>query len=286
VQRGETKIGIFSNTHAFHLLESPDSKQLVVVGSFEKAYVIGLDEVKILKEFPMSLEHAPATFALADNGATLVRMDRSLAVTHYDLTTGKVKEQEKRPKVPEGLGVQGRVYLAPDGKTYATGDGKLRDFATHELRYEIKLDTKRRLQYRNGTYRPLFSDESKLVALNGSDGSVRIVDVESGKELRNIRFEEPERPRSSQERIISPLALSGNGRWLLVGGDQAYGDYQLFGVASGLEVRRFPGNPSAPFWNSFALSATGEVLVLPKLSNLELWDTAKAEPKPKPSAGK
>jgi WD40 repeat protein len=183
-----------------------------------------------------------------------------------------------------------RLALAPDGKSYAinTGQCVVRDAATHEVRYTLKPDGKHEYQYRNGPYPPLYSADGKLVALHGVDGTLRVVDVASGKEVRTLRLEEREPSRPGVVRVIAPLAFSPNGRWLLVSTEGMLSELILFGVASGLEVRRFPGKVVAPGYGNMAISPAGNLLAVPggSFDKVEIWDMEQGQVKLKAAPGK
>jgi len=277
VPRGEVAVGRPTNYHNFHFLERPDGQQVVIAGHFDKAYVVNLEDGKLLREFAISTEALPASYTLLDKGATLVQLDRNLNFRHYDVETGKRKEGLKLPAPPKDadLGIRANLTLAPDGKSYASNSGTcvLRDAATHEVRYTLKADDRARFNYRNGPYPPFYSADSRLVLLQGMDNSLRVVEVETGKEVRKLRLEgDPRRPGVVP--VIAPAAFAPNGQWVLATTDSVASELILFGVASGLEVRRFPGKVVGPTTRSLALSSRGNLLIAPggMFHQIEVWE--------------
>jgi WD40 repeat protein len=155
----------------------------------------------------------------------------------------------------------------------------LRDAATHALRYALKPDEKKRQFFRNGVYPPRYAADGKLVALHGSDGTLRVVETATGKELRSLALDERDPSRPTTRRVIAPVAFAPSGQWLLVTTEGQYGELLLHGVASGLEVRRFPARSIAPFTRSIAISPQN-LLVLPgQRDEVEIWDMATGERK-------
>ncbi len=292
VQRGEALVGRPTNDHGFRFLELPDGKRIVVAGAYEKASIVALEDGKILQEFAVSYDDYPVSFALVDGGATLARLDRRLRFRHYDLATGKEKTDLKLATPPKDaeVGGRGRLVLAPDARTYAVNEGTcvLRDAATHAVRYTLRPDGKRKFDYRNGPYRPLYSADSKRVLFHGTDGTLRVVETATGKELRTLRLEEHDPRRPGLVRVIAPVAFAPNGQWVLATTEGQFGELVLYGVASGLEVRRFPAKVVGPSTGSIALSSSGNLLVVPGkvFHHLEVWEMEKERIKPKTAAEK
>ncbi len=287
--RGEVAVGRPSNYHNFHFLERSDAKQVVIAGHFDRAHVVNLEDGKLLREFAVAADAFPASYTLLDRGATLVQLDRTLRFRHYDVETGKPKEGPRQSPPPKDaeIGVGARLALAPDGKSYAinTGACVLRDSATHEVRYSLKNDERGHFNYRNGPYPPYYSADSRLVLFQGMDNSLRVVDVATGKEVRVLRLAaDPSRPGVVP--IIAPATFAPSGQWVLATTDSVASELFLFGVASGLEVRRFPGKVVGPTTGSIALSSRGNLLIAPggmfhQIEVMEM-ETGKLRTKPAP----
>jgi len=294
--RGEAaQVGHPTNYHAFRFLEHPDGKRLVVAGAHVKATVLSLEDGKILHQIAVPYDNYPVSFALLDHGKTLARLDRTLNFRHYDVDSGKEKADVRNAAPPKGIEVDGggrsRLVLAPDAKTYAVNDGKcvLRDAATHEARYTLRPDGKRTYTYRNGPYRPYYSADGGRVLFHGTDGTLRVVDVATGKELQTLRMEEADPRRPGVRRVIAPVAFAPNGQWVLATTEDQFGELVLYGVASGLEVRRFPPKVVGPTTASIALSPSpGNLLVVPgpAFHQVEVWEMDQSRIRPKAPAGK
>jgi WD40 repeat protein len=289
--RGEVAVGRPTNYHNFHFLERPDGKQVVIAGHYDRAYVINLEDGKLVREFAVSTEAWPASYALADKGAALIQLDRGLHFRHYDVETGKRKEGVKLPAPPKDAETGGGAHLqlAPDGKSYAINGrtAVLRDAATHEARYTLKADDRAGANYRNGPYPPYYSADSRLVLFQGMDNSLRVVEVATGKEVRKLRLEaDPSRPGVVP--VIAPAAFAPNGQWVLATTDSTASELILFGVASGLEVRRFPGKVVGPSGRTIALSSRGNLLVAPggMFHQIEVWEMETGKLRAKAVPGK
>jgi len=291
--RGEVSIGIPSNNHGYQFLECPDGKRVIVAGNYEKAYVVNLADVKVLREIPQPREDFPVSYALRDGGKTLARLDRNIAFQHYDIETGKLQEGVKFPAPPKeaALTSDGRLVLAPDGKTYTTNDSthcELRDSETHEIRYTFKHGGEPIPLPRVSPYSPMYSADSQRMVVHNRDGSLRVVDVATGKEIRSIRLEPNQQPRLGRPSTIAPVAFAPNGQWILVTTEGMFSELLLIGVTSGLEVRRFPAKVVGPTTNTIALSAKGNLLVAPgsKFDLVEIWDMAQSQIQVKSPGGK
>jgi WD40 repeat protein len=288
--RGEVAVGHPTNLHNFHFLERTAEKQVVIAGHFEKAYVVGLEDGKLVRAFAVSTEAWPASYALADGGATLVQLDGNLAFRHYDVATGKVKEGLKLPTAPKDAdkGERTNLTLAPDGKSYAASGGTcvLRDAATHAVRYTF-TDARSRFLYRNGPYPPHYSADGRLVLFQCMDNSLRVIEVATGKEVRRLTLAWDAR-RPGVNPVIAPAAFAPGGQWVLATTDSTASELILFGVASGLEVRRFPGKVVGPSSRDVALSSCGNLLIAPggKFNEIEVWEMETGKPRTKPASEK
>jgi WD40 repeat protein len=289
--RGEVAVGHRTNIHQFRFLELPEGKEVVIAGHFEKAYVLDLGTGRLVRELPL-FSAWPAGYALADKGKTLVQLDGNLTYHHYDLATGRPKEGAKVPAPPknEDLGERANLTLAPNGNSYAANGGMcvLRDASTHEVRYKFQPeDRQNAFLYRNGPYRPYYSADSRLVLFQGMDNSLRVVEVATGKEVRTLRLERDPR-RAGGLPVIAPAGFAPNGQWVLATTDSAASELILYGVASGLEVRRFPGKVVGPSSWDIALSARGNLLVAPggMVHQIEIWDMEAGRLKAKSPAEK
>jgi WD40 repeat protein len=113
-----------------------------------------------------------------------------------------------------------------------------------------------------------FSPDGTLVLTNGIDGSARLWDVASGKEVRSFTH--------AGGRIA---AFSPDGRFILTGGPEPQA-VQLWDVATGASVRTFVGQAGVGV--SAALSGDGRHIVTASDSavagNVRLWDATTGTP--------
>lgn len=201
---------------------SPDGKQLAV-GMSRRVVLYDFASGTKLREFepPFDRHCFAAQAVFLDHDRLLVRWetrdDGSVALTEFDLNTGKV-EPRPFPTVP---GVRRSFTLSPDGKSLAlyTAQGLpeqdddwrkivLMDVATEQVRWSVD----------GGAIAPAFSANGKWLVVNGGlrEGEktaavARVLNVESGKLVRVLN---QTRRYTGTNAFVTGLAFSPDGKTL------------------------------------------------------------------------
>lgn len=266
----------------------PDDGQLVAAGTLGSAYVLDVTNGRVLREIKYPRPDTTQAFAVVDGGKTLLALDDALTLTRIDPRTGQAAEGPAPANRPPPPRHSGRPALAPDGKTLVIDAGgfRLLDSATRQPRWTLTPLPDRRPggQPGIGPPRPICSADSRVLAVQGPDATVRLVDVPSGRQLRILKSEDypatPSPGLGAGLKTLAPVALSPDGRWLAVMvGTVSYGDILVVGVASGLELRRFPQRMVVPFLLDYAFSPDGRLLATPGPNGrgVDLWDLESGE---------
>jgi RNA polymerase sigma factor (sigma-70 family) len=137
---------------------------------------------------------ASSALCFASDGKALISTGGEGKIRHWDPTTGK----EIHQPLPEQQRDDNRFYFdlfAPDGKTFVTvstaSNKSIRVWDTLQLRDVATGKVIRHFQY-TGSFACCSPDGKTLVSVDGKDGSIRLWEIASGKEIR--RFQEPLAP--------------------------------------------------------------------------------------------
>jgi WD40 repeat protein len=169
----------------------------------------------------------------APDGKLLATLGTEGRVLLYDVATGK--------EVPGGVAADGdrrvvwgdAVVFAPSGNLLATS-GSMREGDVWTGVLEVwRRDTGKRTLQLKGRARGIpafaFSPDGALLAWPAADGTLRLTDVATGKEVRT-----PGKPE--QTRYLAALAFSPDGKHLATRGHD--GAVRLWDVATGRPVRQ------------------------------------------------
>jgi WD40 repeat protein/serine/threonine protein kinase len=161
--------------------------------------------------------------------------------------------------------------LAGDHRVVTVGD-KMRWYAVwgSELKViGLQPPTERRFSGHQGAVTSMaFSPDAKRLISGGVDGTVRLWDIESGKEVM---------PRPGHTTAVQSVALSKDGRYVLTGGaDQTVRLWDLASSMPGREVRPFPGHVGAVV--SVHFLPNGRVLSGSADGTARIWDLENGKP--------
>ena len=220
-------------------------------------------------------------------------------IKFWDSATGR---ELRSIAVPE-KDREGRLTLSEDGKIYTTGGavnqpktGFLSGFTGmgdifRPLKIMDVASGRELMSYKTEVGSPyaayVLSPDSRLLAVRSAkfkDGmnqeSVRVFDTQSGREISNFKI-----PGAGGAHAMSPLAISGNGKWLAAQGEVDASlkvPVYVFDIVSKKLVRQFSTSSvfmpslsidSMSFVSSpFAFSPDAKVLALGGSSSIQLWE--------------
>jgi RNA polymerase sigma factor (sigma-70 family) len=204
---------------------------------------------------------AIGTMAVSADGKTAIvgtgtRFDGSTRV--FDLVSGRVLPT---PADNEATA----IAISPDGQTVVIKQDlrlTLRDFRTGQVLRSIVLVTK--MNPRSSEVDALaFTPDGKALATTSDGKDVHLIDLASGKTIRDFVHANPESALPSDFPQVLAVAFSPDGKWLASGG---YGndkeDYfaRLWDVETGKEVRRFMHGKKGYGVRCLAFSPDGKTL--------------------------
>jgi WD40 repeat protein len=253
-------VGSVGKGHVTTVAFAPDGKTLASGAWDETIRLWDVDSGKELRRLDGHADGMVATVTFSTDSKTLAsRGGNDGTVRLWEVATGKLLSViSKVQRVnPWRFNRDAALAFAPDGKTLAVGDAKVIQFldvATGKVRATWDAHP--------GCTCLAYSADGKLLASGGVDGndkhSLRIWDVESGKELRRCALVKDEPPIS--------IAFSPDGRSLaaVVEEDQM----TVFDVDTGKPARRLP-----QYWPSrLAYSPDGKTLAVAGGATIRLWD--------------
>jgi RNA polymerase sigma factor (sigma-70 family) len=236
---------------------APDGKTLASGGN----YLEGSDRVvwlwhapsgKVVRRF-VGHEHSVTAVAFSPDGKTLASGSRDETVRLWDVASGR-----QRLQLPGDRQLAWFVAFAPDGKTFASVGGTivLWDPNTGKERHRLHEDPSGQIQC------IAFSPDSKWLASGAQDGVIRLWDVATGQEVRQIE---------GRQGWVRAVAFSQDGKQLASGGQE--GTPRLWDVASGKELHAVEREPG--LGTDVAFSPDGKLLLAVSGNRaLRLWDVA------------
>jgi RNA polymerase sigma factor (sigma-70 family) len=141
----------------------------------------------------------------------------------------------------QGTSIEAAAF-SPDGQTLVTKQDfslLVRDAATGKVRRKIEL--KRAGSYSRNEWLA-FTPDGKAIAVTSQGGVIHLIDVESGKTIRDFSNDNPESGLGRNWTTVLGIAFSRDGKWMASGGfANDKGNYfaRLWEVKTGKELRRF-----------------------------------------------
>jgi RNA polymerase sigma factor (sigma-70 family) len=162
----------------------------------------------------------------------------------------------------EGTAIEAAA-ISPDGRTIVTKQDhslRVRDAATgKELR---KIELKRTNSYSRNEWLA-FTPDGKAIAATTQGNVIHLIDVESGKTIREFSNENPESSLGSSWATVLGIAFSADGKLLATGGftnDKGIYFARLWEVETGKELRRFMHTKTSYGIPSLAFSPDAKTL--------------------------
>jgi WD40 repeat protein len=242
-----------------------------------------LDTGKCGRRVPLKNAGPVQLRRLSDDGKVLMLGDFRNILHFIDPASGA--EQRTLNHAQCGP-IRGRPDLSRDGKILAAvhrASIALWDVPGSKLLHEFKEPSLSLAQWTPDGLIALTSDGKQLV-LPHADGSLHLVDVASGNEIRAFEMP-PSQPGTAPAHRFPRLALSPDGRYLAFGGPATTGT--LCETATGKRVRQLASSTAfmqrvvfTPNGRFLAVDAYNEVRLIGVLSGKEIRKLPKSRPRP------
>ncbi len=176
---------------------------------------------------------------------------RNSTIKMWEILSGK----EIRTLTTESIG----IAFSPDGKTIATLNSNYEDFTIKLINFDNGKVIRTFIGHTDLVQSIEFSPDGKVLATGSNDRTVKIWDVNTGKELHNLT-----------EESAYALAFSSDGKRLATG--NSGGEIKLWDIESGKKLQNFEGH-SAQI-NSIVFSPDVNTLIAGSNDGgIKIWNT-------------
>jgi RNA polymerase sigma factor (sigma-70 family) len=157
------------------------------------------------------------------------------------------------------------IAISPDGRTIVTKQDvhlHIHDFRSRKVLRSVNLVPKKNPRSAEA-HALAFTPDGKAVATTSDGHDVHLIDIESGRTIRDFVHDNPESGPSGGSPQVLAVAFSADGKWMASGGlGNDKEDYfaRLWDVETGKEVRRFMHGKKGYGVRSLAFSPDGKTL--------------------------
>jgi WD40 repeat protein len=256
---------------------SPDGKYLAVAGSDKNIYIF--DAAKRALSKTLTGHTRPvSSLAFSPDGKTLISCSEHELIKVWDWQEGKFLQDIKSEE--DMFGVK-KISFSSDGKYFLTTSDRVqfRLWDAQTLQLVRNFQTKEGYESSGGNMTigysgvpvltALFADSDKRILSSHEDGTLRLWDIVSGKQVESFKVgsESPFVLISPDSKTILAAVAKGD-------------EYQirLFNAKDGKEIRKFDDEETS-YIETLAMSPTGKNFATADiLGDVFLWDINKPKP--------
>jgi WD40 repeat protein len=213
-----------AHSHFSIPFQALNEKNFATIGDDGNIRVWNVDSGKEVQKLQGDVSH-PTFVIFSSDGKKMITRDR-YAIQFRDVESGKLLQMLEKTSVH-------RMVASPDGRRIAIAFGKPSDLITQIFDVDSGLmmyvpQGWSSLKHAQNSFPLGFAPNGKQLVISGGDGSVQIIDVDSGKELHKLTLPELhklitfERTNPPRPTTASSVSFSPNGKKVAVGGNYGY----------------------------------------------------------------
>lgn len=234
---------------------SSDNKTLSSVDFDDTVKLWNFQTGKDLKTFNL---RGGATIAFSPNGKTLA------IAAAPNLTLWNIETGQQFMAFPDAVGGAYSLTFSPDGKTIARATGRVIDFWNVQTgQFLIRAFP----NHLNSVYSIAFSPDGKTLASGSWDRTVKIWDVKTGEQLRDI---------NGQSNQFGSVDISSDGK-ILASGDIT-GTIRLWNIEKGqlMKTLTFSDDIDSNIYQ-VKFSPNNKIIATGNIGGINLWDIEKGQ---------